>query len=104
MKIQCPCCNGAGVITLKPEPPVRLSPTEAKIYTIVQKCGKYGISGEGLRDRLYASRYDGGPESTSTMNVQIMHINRKLAAANISHRLRSDRRGRGAMYRLYDVV
>lgn len=102
MKIQCPCCQGAGTVELNA--PVALSPMEKQIYMIVRRCTQEGISSDAIRSRLYADREDGGPESFKTLHVQVMHINRKLRAGNIPHRVRANRRGMGALYRLENVV
>lgn len=102
MKIKCPCCQGAGTVELNA--PVRLSPTENQIYLIVRRCTQEGISSDAIRSLLYADREDGGPAGFKTLHVQVMHINRKLRDGGIAHRIRTNHRGIGALYRLQSVV
>lgn len=102
MKIQCPCCNGTGTVELNA--PVSLSPMEKQIYLIVRRCTEQGISSDAIRTLLYADREDGGPNGFKTLHVQVMKINRKLRAGNIGHRVRANRRGTGALYRLETVT
>jgi hypothetical protein len=80
-KTTCPCCFGAGEIENRA--PVPLTPQQFQIFDIVRR-SKYGIDGEGLTNRLYADRSDGGPPSgRKCMQVQIIHLNRRLEKANL---------------------
>lgn len=94
-RMVCPCCMGEGAI--EEQPPVKLSVTQQKIYDIVKRA-RYGIAADDLRDKLYADREDGGPETPSTLHVTIMQMNKRLAVAGMA--VRGTSRGVGSVYRL----
>ena len=80
-KVTCPCCFGTGQI--EQQAPVPLTPMQFQIFDTVRRA-KYGIGGQLLTDRVYADHPDGGPVSGyKSVQVQITHLNRRLAKANL---------------------
>lgn len=77
---ECACCGQ----TLPPvDPPgVKLTPRERRIYEIIQRAGKHGISADLVFDRVYADDRDGGPNTQlKIISVFVCSLNRKLPKA-----------------------
>lgn len=54
---------------------------QLRILEIVRKAGKWGVSSELIRDRIYSDDSDGGPlTADNVICVQICILNRKLAS------------------------
>lgn len=59
---------------------VHLTPMQKQILEIVRKAGKWGVSTELIRDRVYAEHPDGGPlTADNVIYVQICALNKKLS-------------------------
>lgn len=85
----CKCC-GAVI----PEPAQNLSPTQRKLYAFVAK--HPGVTLDQIFNHLYADRADGGPLYTNIVSVFISTMNKIL----VGQRIRADKPGPGATYRL----
>jgi hypothetical protein len=51
---------------------------QQRIFEIVEKAGKAGITADRVRDKLYADDANGGPDSPNVINVQRTKMNRAL--------------------------
>lgn len=78
------CCPACGQ-TLPPDTPsnVRLTPVQNKIFQIIRKAGKYGISRDEVHKKAYADDIDGGPEWGNVISVHVNRINKRLKPANM---------------------
>jgi hypothetical protein len=96
MMLRCPTCNGSREI--EPQAPVPLAPLEFAIWDVVRR-SKYGLDATAIADKVYANRYDGGPEFARTcVHLTIRRANRRLAAAG--QQIVSSNRNRGSVYRI----
>lgn len=101
MKMQCPCCAGAGWIE-ESDAQLLLTPLQLKIYQIVRNTPG-GIECKRLIDQCYGHRYDGGPDfADKTVHVTINHMNKRLAT--FGEAVKANKRGQGAVYRLHRNV
>ena len=99
--MRCPCCHGSGKIEAHSSLPVYLPPTQAKIYRMVQAAPEV-INGWRLVELLYRDRADGGPEfALDCVHGAIRLLNKKLKP--VGQRVRADRRGPGATYRIVNI-
>lgn len=90
----CKCC---GHPIASDEIAAVLPGKQRRLYEIVRDAGQLGVSCGTVMDRLYADDINGGPESHNVVQVQAMHVNRKLRAFGIAVRGRG---GPGSVYRL----
>jgi hypothetical protein len=72
-----------------------LTPTQRKMYISVKAAGRSGITNPGLMQKIYADRFDGGPEYTSVIAVMAKSIRTKLAPHGLTIRSTG---GPGARY------
>jgi hypothetical protein len=73
---RCPYCGGP-LIDVRLG--VRLSPLKARIFDLVQRAGRDGISGADLHELAYAGdRWDGRRPAAATIKVHIHQINEAL--------------------------
>jgi hypothetical protein len=97
----CRCCGQ----TLPPEiPGLVLSTHQQRIFAIVRRAGRWGVTSDALFERLYADDPEGGPLSgRRSMHVIVQNLNIKLRAHG--KRIRCPPRGRGVpgVYVLEDV-
>jgi hypothetical protein len=94
--ITCPCCAGAGFI--EPAAPVPLTPLQLQIFNAVRQ-SRHGITAPEIAAKVYADRYDGGPEFAKTViYLTIRSANRRLYAAGVA--IVSTTHHRGAVYRI----
>jgi hypothetical protein len=94
--VRCPCCNGSGEI--ESASPVPLAPMEFAVWDAVRR-SKYGIDAAAIAAKIYADRYDGGPEYAQTcIYLTIRRANRRLKA--VGQQIVSSNRNRGSVYRI----
>jgi len=84
-------CNCCGAVIPIPEPELRLTPSERRLYDFIAK--HPGVPFQRIYDHMYAHRYDGGPER-NTINTMMSHINDKLAG----HKIRRNHLGWDGTY------
>lgn len=94
--IECPCCGGGGVV---PDIGVALSGIERQIFDVVVGAKYHGVTLDGLVDRIYGARRDGGPDDArATTRVRIWRMNKRLS--EIGLRVKATNLGPGALYRV----
>lgn len=94
--IECPCCGGTGKV---PDIGVAITGIEREIFDIVAGAKHHGITLEGLVDRIYAGRRNGGPDDAhATTRVRIWRMNKRLSGIGL--RVKATNLGPGALYRL----
>ena len=72
-----------------------LSPLEIRIYRAVKRAGQAGITVPDLTEIVYNDDPNGGPESTNTIAVMKIRLNKKLASRKL---VIHSTLGRGALY------
>ena len=98
--IECPCCAGAGKISL--DVPEALPGLERLIFETVAKSKTAGTSTDALVDAIYGHRADGGPDfAKKAIHVRIWRINKRLAPAGLA--VRSDNCGASSVYRVVSI-
>jgi hypothetical protein len=98
--IECPCCGGAGKISLNV--PEALPGMERVIFETIAKSQAAGASTDTLVDKVYGHRSDGGPDfARKAIHVRIWRINKRLAPAGLA--VRSDNCGASSVYRVVSV-
>lgn len=94
--VDCPCCGGVGIV---PDIGVALSGIERQIFGIVAAAKYQGVTLDGLVDRIYSARRDGGPDDArATTRVRIWRMNKRLS--EIGLRVKATNLGPGATYRV----
>ena len=95
--IDCPCCGGAGKIDDASGVP--LTSVEREIFDAVFAAKTSGISLDGLVNRIYGGRADGGPDDAKGVTrVRICRMNKELAKVGL--RVKATNLGPGAVYRV----
>jgi hypothetical protein len=70
---------------------------QQRIFEIVEKAGRAGITAGRIRDTLYAYHPNGGPESRNVINVQRTSMNKRLEEYDLKIRSTG---GHDAIWRL----
>lgn len=55
-----------------------LSPIERRIFDLVQKHGRFGISRDAILSLAWAEDPNGGPTHLATVSVHVANINKKI--------------------------
>lgn len=98
MMVLCPCCQGKGEV--EDEPPIKLTPLQEKIYSLVARCR---LGGHEVVARLYGHDPDGGPDyALESVHVHINKMNKRLAI--VGKKVVSTHRGPGGTYKIINVV
>lgn len=70
-----------------------LNGLQRRMYEMVQRAGKVGLTCEVIRERLYSMNSSGGPESRNVIHVIAAQMNRKLEPFGIEVRGTPGQRG-----------
>ena len=73
----CKCCGQ----TLPPAYPdgLQIRGGHIRIYEVVRRAGKYGVSTDTLVDAVYGDDPNGGPgDAKNTLSCRIVYLNKKL--------------------------
>lgn len=76
-----------------------LTPMQHRVFEIVHMAGAAGISSREIRDKLYESKPNGGPES-NIISVFAHHANLRLKAVGLKI---TARRGPWPLWRLINI-
>lgn len=75
-----------------------LTRMQQRLFQIVQRAGRAGVTSDVIMDRLYDGK---GPDSTNILNVMKVKLQPKLQ----KHRMKiTVRRGPGALWRLESIA
>jgi len=85
----CPCCGSELIEPLTSTVSLTFAPRQQKVYDLIRRAGKTGLTPNQLVDRVYGNDPDGGPDDPyRCVMVAISQVNSKIRPLGMEIRRR----------------